>query len=364
MTPVPTTAAGRVTSARSAPQHASEPDSKHVSGATDPRAPWHGSCRSGAGTGATPSLRSRRWTRGDGRSRRTAGGSSAAGPTFAGECVGRRRPGPPGGAGPEADSPQARAHAPPDGSVRPRFTWTPSNPLSRAWDLRLPQPGAVLAGCGGLVVASGVAAVRLPDHRLLDRLVRGRWWIPVLASILIAIVAIQVLVLKDGADVGRYINMQATVQNSNESLRLDIAQLSNPSRVERIAAGLGWVMAGPTSVEFVSAGGHGAINRAIGSITAPNPQNYIAALTAHNAESAAELGDVPPPSTSTTVSATGGTTTQLTPRVAARSHRPRRRPAASPVPAPQAPPRPATPGRSDRQPPRRPERRHRSSQRA
>src|SRR5689334_10730035 len=52
--------------------------------------------------------------------------------------------------------------------------------------------------------ARSAAYVRaLPDHALLDRIVRGRAWIPLLGVLLAGIVAMQVEVLKLNAGIGR-----------------------------------------------------------------------------------------------------------------------------------------------------------------
>jgi hypothetical protein len=142
--------------------------------------------------------------------------------------------------------------------------------------------GAALRG-RGLLAATATGARSLPDSRLLDRLVRSRWWIPVLGVILTGVVALQVEVLKDGASVGRSINFASSLQSANQLLRLDIARLSDPQRIERIAAGLGMVIAGPTSVDFVSAGRPGAVGRAIRSIKPPDPQAFLTSLTAQAA---------------------------------------------------------------------------------
>src|SRR5205085_660663 len=83
---------------------------------------------------------------------------------------------------------QSRTAAP-----RPKTRTTAPRPQTRTATRRAPSLGA-----------RAVAFVRaLPDHGLIDRLVRGRAWIPVLGVMLAGIVAMQVAVLKLGAGVGR-----------------------------------------------------------------------------------------------------------------------------------------------------------------
>ena len=54
------------------------------------------------------------------------------------------------------------------------------------------------------VAARGLLVIRgLPEHALLDRIVRGRVWIPLLGVLLVGIVAMQVEILKLGAGMGR-----------------------------------------------------------------------------------------------------------------------------------------------------------------
>src|ERR1700683_1124588 len=61
----------------------------------------------------------------------------------------------------------------------------------------------------------------LPDHALLDRVVRGRTWIALLGVMLVGIVAMQVEVLKLGASEGRALQEGAALASRNEILRAD-----------------------------------------------------------------------------------------------------------------------------------------------
>ena len=54
----------------------------------------------------------------------------------------------------------------------------------------------------------------LPEHTLLDRIVRGRAWIPLLGVLLVGIVAMQVEILKLGAGMGRWIHRSSTLQTT------------------------------------------------------------------------------------------------------------------------------------------------------
>lgn len=123
----------------------------------------------------------------------------------------------------------------------------------------------------------------LPDHRLLDRLIRGRVWIPLLGVMLVGIVAMQVEVLKLGASMGRAIERGTALQSTNELLRENIATLADDQRIERIAAARGMVMPGPAGVGFLSARSAEDVQRAIANIHAPSPTSFLALTTTNGA---------------------------------------------------------------------------------
>ena len=123
----------------------------------------------------------------------------------------------------------------------------------------------------------------LPDHRLIDRLVRGRAWIPVLGVMLAGIVAMQVEVLKLGASIGRSIQAGSTLLTRNEQLQANVASLADDQRIEQLAAGMGMIMPAPASVGFLSAAPRGDAQRAIANIHAPNATSFLSAQTSNGA---------------------------------------------------------------------------------
>jgi hypothetical protein len=133
---------------------------------------------------------------------------------------------------------------------------------------------------------------RLPDHGLVDRLVRGRAWIPVLGIMLAGIVAMQVSVLKLGAGIGRSLEKGATLQSQNEQLRASVAALADEQRIERLAAGMGMVMPPPQAVGFLSAQPGGAA-QAVSNIKAPDATAFLSALQTTIASSGATAVVVP-----------------------------------------------------------------------
>jgi cell division protein FtsL len=169
----------------------------------------------------------------------------------------------------------------------------------------------------------------LPDHSIIDRLVRGRAWIPVLGVLLAGMVAMQVEILKLGASTGRAIEQTATLQTQNEALQANVATLADDQRIERIAAARGMVMPSPDSLVFLTARPGGQVARALRNVHAPDPAGFTSQLQAE-AQAAAALTSTVPTSSSTTPAA-GTATSQTTSTSAAASTIP------STTPVPTAP---------------------------
>ena len=118
----------------------------------------------------------------------------------------------------------------------------------------------------------------LPDHAVIDRLVRGRAWIPVLGVLLTGIVAMQVSMLKLNASIGRSIERSTALQSQNQQLRASVATLADDQRIERIAAGMGMIMPAPAAVGFLSAQPTGGIGQAVANIKTPDAATFLASL--------------------------------------------------------------------------------------
>src|SRR5581483_2149610 len=115
-------------------------------------------------------------------------------------------------------------------------TGTRARPTTRTHRRRLiprlaplaPRRTSTRARPAGPLPARAIAYVRaLPDHSLLDRIVRGRTWIAMLGVMLVGIVAMQVEELKLGASVGRALSQNATLQSRNQLLRASVSALSD-----------------------------------------------------------------------------------------------------------------------------------------
>jgi hypothetical protein len=183
-------------------------------------------------------------------------------------------------------------HAPrPTRSTLTRVPRRISGPVRTARPVELPL--AQRLGLGA------IAFLRtLPDHRLVDRLVRGRAWIPVLGILLAGIVATQVEVLKLGASMGRWMERSAALTSHNQSLQASVAALSDDQRIERLAARMGMVMPAPTAITFLSRHPTGGVRAALARTRPPDPSQFLATLQAQAAPAPAS-SPVPPPATTT-----------------------------------------------------------------
>jgi cell division protein FtsL len=131
--------------------------------------------------------------------------------------------------------------------------------------------------------ARALARLRtLPDHLLLDRVVRGRLWIPLLGMLLVGIVAMQVEVLKLNASIGHSMVHSTQLQSENQLLRASVSRLSDDQRIESEAVDLGMSMPAATQPLFVSDGTSGNLSRALANIHTPDATAF-AAKTAQTA---------------------------------------------------------------------------------
>jgi hypothetical protein len=121
---------------------------------------------------------------------------------------------------------------------------------------RLPARPPLRVVAGGAAIASRVAGVALDvsGSRAMDRLVRSRAWIVIVAFGLIGIVAMQVSMLKLNAGIGRAVETVSTLERTNALLRGDLSRLSDGSRIQTLAGARGYVMPAPADVTYLRAG--------------------------------------------------------------------------------------------------------------
>src|ERR687894_2554393 len=125
----------------------------------------------------------------------------------------------------------ARAHT--RRAPAPRHHRRVSGPIAR------PLPAVGLPGRAG-TQSRGTTGVferlrALPEHRVVDRLLRGRAWIWLIGLMLGGIVAMQVSLLKLNSGISASVEQAATLERRNAALEAGIARLSSGDRV-RVAA--------------------------------------------------------------------------------------------------------------------------------
>src|SRR4051812_49291398 len=116
------------------------------------------------------------------------------------------------------------------------------------------------ATAGGSVAVAPPLALRLArtggrivDARFLDRLLRGRVWIALLALGLMGIVFIQVSMLRLNAGISRAITSAETLHRQNATLRGDISKLDSSDRIADAAKTFGMIQPAAGSVRYLDA---------------------------------------------------------------------------------------------------------------
>jgi hypothetical protein len=120
--------------------------------------------------------------------------------------------------------------------------------------------GTALPRRGGTGLFARVRA--LPEHRVVDRLLRSRLWIWALGALLGGIVAMQVSLLKLNSGISRAVETTTTLERRNAGLEASIARLSASDRINTGALALsmvrppagdvGWLTAGPQDAEHAA----------------------------------------------------------------------------------------------------------------
>lgn len=198
---------------------------------------------------------------------------------------------------------------------------------------RRPAPPAARRVSGPLVRGSKTAAIprhgptlgmralavvrSLPEHSLIDRLVRGRAWIPVLGVLLAGIVAMQMEVLKLGTSMGKLVQRSTALQSQNELLQASVASLGDDQRIERLASSMGMVMPAPTAIAFLKAASGGEAGPALANLHAPDPTTFASLLAAQAASTATSAGTSTASSSATTATTTSAATAPQSPATGA-----------------------------------------------
>jgi cell division protein FtsL len=164
-----------------------------------------------------------------------------------------------------------------------------------------------VAPAGVPLTARAAAYVRaLPDHSLLDRIIRGRVWIPLLGVLLAGIVAMQVEVLKLNAATGVSLQRTTALQDERDVLQANVARLADDQRIERIAAQMGMQMPAPSQVKFLSTSGANP-SRAAGNIHQPDATAFLGQLPGAQTTGGVDIGAAPVSAATTDPTASTGT---------------------------------------------------------
>src|SRR4051812_14080526 len=161
--------------------------------------------------------------------------------------------------------------------------------------------GGSVAVAPPLALRLARAGGRIVDARFLDRLLRGRVWIALLALGLMGIVFIQVSMLRLNAGISRAITSAETLHHQNSTLRADISKLDSSERIADAAKTFGMVQPAAGSVRYLDA------RKANGAAAARGIHRPKAPKTATGATAATSTA--PTPTTPTTPTTTQAVTT-------------------------------------------------------
>ncbi len=160
---------------------------------------------------------------------------------------------------------RARTAAPPRPRVAPPRPRRVSGPVRRP---ALPV-GRPVETDGGLVLGVLALGKSLSNHTALDRLIRGRIWIGLIAFALIGIVTLQLLVLQLNAGIGRALVREAQLQRENAAESIENSELASGERVEAQAARLGMQLVPIGALRFLGSDPQADIARAAAALGTP-----------------------------------------------------------------------------------------------
>jgi hypothetical protein len=122
-------------------------------------------------------------------------------------------------------------------------------------------------GKAGLARGLIAAVEGLAQHRLLDRLIRGRTWIGLVAFALIGIVTLQLGLLKLNGGIGRALEHAALLQRENAALSIENSEMAAGNQVETRATHLGMAFVPSGSLRFLAARPHSDAAKAAAALT-------------------------------------------------------------------------------------------------
>lgn len=202
---------------------------------------------------------------------------------------------------------RGRVAAPPRPRVappRPRRVSGPARPSARPPAGRAaPAAQPSIQAERGLVLGLLEAAASLTSHAALDRLIRGRIWIAVIAFALIGIVTLQLLVLQLNANIGRALVRETQLQRENAAYSIEDSELAGGERVESKAERLGMQLVPAGALRFLTADPRADIARAATALSTP-VHTATSTSTSTSGAGSGEAGTTAPATTATTGAST------------------------------------------------------------
>jgi cell division protein FtsL len=141
----------------------------------------------------------------------------------------------------------------------------------------------------------------MPDHPLVDRLLRGRMWICMIAVCLGGIVAMQVSLLKLNTGISRAVQTSATLERQNAGLASGIARLSSQERIRTAAIAQGMHAPEAGDIAHVQVRGPQDGRRAVKRMSEPSDQARAVLVSGAGGEELSTAGDAASTSTATAV---------------------------------------------------------------
>jgi cell division protein FtsL len=167
-----------------------------------------------------------------------------------------------------------------------------------------PARGQTAREHDGLVLGVLRGLEGLSSHRLLDRLIRGRLWIGIIAFALIGIVTLQLGLLKLNSGIGRALERAATLQRENAALSIENSELAAGNRVESQAASrLGMKLVPLGGLRFLTIS-PGDVAHAAAALRTPVQQDHTQTSSTPSASEAPAEGTTAPSSTAEQQAAT------------------------------------------------------------
>jgi hypothetical protein len=177
-------------------------------------------------------------------------------------------------------------HPPRPGPARPARPVRPAGPAGPA---RRPSPPARPAApartrptrprAGARPVGRTVGLDTSAASRLLDRLIRSRVWIALIAFALIGIVAMQLWLLKLNGGIGRAIEHESYLQRENAALSAENSAASAGDLVEQHAVASGMTIVPPGSLIFLRTRGSAEERLAAARLAQPAQEPIAGAQT-------------------------------------------------------------------------------------